>query len=211
MTKKLLFLAVAAFCTLAFTSCGSQKDIATMQQQSAAKRIGNYKQISKKIQKEGFEIVGLNTLDNAVYQHLVSLSGGGKEVIGMAEGFKSENVGRQVAKNNAIIDYATTESNTIRGKITSNTFFEGVPATEFDKFYAAYQRHIQINLDGVLTESFSVISRNKKDGANRYRIYFIADDEKAKSMRLRALERAVVETKTAQEYATEIEKFINEE
>jgi hypothetical protein len=207
-TKKVsIWILSIVFSAVSFSACNSQKDIATLQRQASTNKIANYKQISKQIKKEGFQVVGLTTLDDAVYLHLVNLANGGKEIVGMAEGFKSENVGRQVAKNNAIIDYATTESNTIQGKIVSNTFFEGVPQTEFDKFYAAYQRVIQLEMDGVLSESFAVI--NSKKGINRYRIYFIADEEKSKTLRLKALKRAVAETQTIQEYATEIAKFIN--
>lgn len=197
------------FGVLLFSACSSQKDTVSVQNKITENKIGNYKQISKQIKKQGFQIVGLNTLDNAVQQHLINLSKGGKEIIGTSEGCKSENVCRQVAKNNAIIDYATTESNTIKGKITSNTFFEGIPQTEFDKFYAAYERVIQMNLDGVLTESFSIIK--KENGINEYRIYFIANEEKAKTLRLEALKRAVTETQTIQKYSTEIEKFLNDE
>ncbi len=200
MTKK-MSLIISVLCTLImFSACSSQKKIASEP---------NYKQISKQLEKDGFTIVGLTTLEYAVNQHLVNLAKGGKEIIGNAEGFKSENVGRQVAKNNAIIDYASTEIIKLKGKITSSTFSEGVPQTEFEKFYAAYQRKIQMDLDGILTESFSIIKQ--KDVVSQYRIYFIADENKAKTLRLDALKRAVVETQTIQKYATEIEKFINDE
>lgn len=200
MTKKLTLI-ICVLCTLIiFYACSSQKKIASEP---------SYKQISKQLEKDGFQIVGLTTLDYAVNQHLINLTKGGNEIVGKAEGFKSENVGRQVAENNAITYYATKETTTLKGKVTSSTFSEGVPQTEFEKFYAAYQRKIQMDLDGILTESFSVIKQ--KDGAKEYRIYFIADENKSKTLRLEALKRAVVETQTIQKYATEIEKFINDE
>ena len=181
MTKKLTSI-ICVLCTLIiFSACSSQKKIASEP---------NYKQISKQLEKDGFKIVGLTTLDYAVNQHLVNLAKGGKEIIGNAKGFKSENVGRQVAQNNAIIDYASAEIIKLKGKVTSSTFSEGVPQTEFEKFYAAYQRKIQMDLDGILTESFSIIKQ--KDGAKEYRIYFIADENKAKTLRLEALKRAEI-------------------
>jgi hypothetical protein len=202
--KKLNFFLiglVSVIICMSSSSCSTQNNV-------VKNKTANYKAISKQLKKEGFQIVGLLTLENAVELHLQKLSEGSKEIVGTAEGFRTESVGRQVAKNNAIIDYASSESNMVRGRVSSDAFFESVSNTEFEKFYAAYERLIQSNVDKVLTESFSVIKR--KDNNNQYRIYYIADESKATTARLNALKNAAAETRLAKEYADEVAKFINE-
>jgi len=83
-----------------------------------------------------------------------------------------------------------------------------MPQIEIDKFIAAYENQVKAEVDGVLTESYSIIK--EKGATNEYKTFFILNEEKAGLARKRALERSLLETKIAVREAEEISKFVNE-
>jgi hypothetical protein len=84
------------------------------------------------------------------------------EIVGVASGFKSMNMGKQKAMNNAFVAYASQISSTIKGRAVSDMKAEG-NQSEFDQFYGVFERSVQQEIRGELKESFSLI-REKDNG-----------------------------------------------
>jgi phage anti-repressor protein len=74
--------------------------------------------------------------------------------------------------------------------------------------YAAYERLVQQEINGELTESFTIIKDNGK--SKQMRTFFIVNEDKAVKARLRAYKRALEETTLAQSYAARIAEFVRE-
>ena len=166
----------------------------------------------KEFKKEGWKIFGsTSTIDLALEKHMIKLqSEDAIEVPGIASSFKSKNVGKQMALNSAMTNYASMMDSEIKGKVVSDMQGDGeFSETEFEKFYAAFKRSVQTTIQDELQESFSIIS-DKGNGTSEMQTFFIVDKHAASQARVRALEQAGKESVAAQLYAKVVQKFIEE-
>ena len=166
----------------------------------------------KEFNKEGWKIFGsTSTLDYALERHMIKMqSEDAIEVPGIASSFKSKNVGKQMALNSAMTNYASMMDSEIKGKVVSDMQGDGeFSETEFEKFYAAFKRSVQTTIKDELKESFSII-RDKGNGTSEMQTFFIVDKHAASQARVRALEQAGKESVAAQLYAKVVQKFIQE-
>lgn len=173
-----------------------------------------YKTKMKEYKKENWKLFGSSrSLDVVLLTHydkLNSLGDDGHEEMGVASRFKSKNVGHQMAINNACITYAQKAGSHVKGRIVSDMAGDGVEADqEFDKFYAAYERLVEKEIKGEMSESYSII-RDNGDGTFEMQTYFIVSEKAASKARIRALESAAKESAAAQKYAEKISDFVRE-
>ena len=166
----------------------------------------------KEFKKQGWQIFGsTSTLDYALERHMIKMqSEDAIEVSGIASSFKSKNVGKQMALNSAMTNYASMMDSEIKGKVVSDMQGDGeFSETEFEKFYAAFKRSVQTTIKDELKESFSII-RDKGNGTSEMQTFFVVDKKAASQARVRALEQAGKESVAAQLYAKVVQKFIEE-
>ena len=173
-----------------------------------------YKTKMKEFKKGGWEIFGSSrSLDVALLNHYDKLNKGGDntyEIVGIASAFKSKNIGRQIAINNACVIYASQAGALIKGRVVGDMGADADNLTvEFDHFYAAYERAVEKEIRGEIKESFSIIRKNN-DGSYEMQSFFIFNEELALKARIKAFEIAAKESIAAQKYADIISKYINE-
>jgi uncharacterized protein YceK len=164
----------------------------------------------KEFKKEGWKLsASSKTLEISLLEHYAQLrDSNSRELVGEVSRFNSVNAAKQAAYQNAIILYANTAGSTLRGRIVSDLNIDQSNAEEFDKMYAAYERLVQQEINGELTESFTVIKDNGK--TKQMRTFFIVNEDKAMQSRLKAFRRAAEETSLAQKYASRIAAFVRE-
>lgn len=204
--KKLIFLLTLAltFPTVVF----SQSDLLNKALQK------EYKTKMKEFKKGGWEIFGSSrSLEVALLNHYDKLNKGGDnvyEIVGIASAFKSKNIGRQIAMNNACVIYSSQAGSQVKGRVVSDMGADADNLTvEFDHFYAAYERAVEKEIRGEIKESFSIIRQNK-DGSYEMQSFFLFDEDSALNARVKAFENAAKESVAAQKYADIISKYINE-
>lgn len=171
-----------------------------------------YKTKMKEYKKEGWKIFGSSrSLDVALLTHYDKLNQiNNYEIVGIASTFKSKNVGKQMATNNACNQYATMAGSYVKGRVVSDMGANADDASaEFDNFYAAYERLVEKEIKGELSESYSII-REKSDGTFEMMTYFIVSEDAASRARIRALENMAKESEAAQKYAEKVSKFVKE-
>lgn len=173
-----------------------------------------YKAKMKEFKKGGWEIFGSSrSLEYALLNHYDKLNKGGDsvyEIVGIASAFKSKNIGRQMAMNNACVIYSSQAGSLIKGRVVSDMGADADNlSVEFDHFYAAYERAVEKEIRGEIKESFSII-RTNKDGSYEMQSFFIFNEDAALNARMKAFENAAKESIAAQKYADIISKYINE-
>lgn len=173
-----------------------------------------YKSKMKEYKNEGWKLFGSSrSLDVALLSHydkLTQLADDGRELMGVASKFKSKNVGKQMAINNACVTYAQQAGSSVKGRVVSDMAGNGVNADEeFEKFYAAYERMVEKEIKGEMRESYSII-RDNGDGTFEMQVYFIVSESAATQARIRALENAAKESAASQVYAEKIADFVKE-
>lgn len=172
-----------------------------------------YKTKMKQLKKEKWELYGSSrTLDVTLakyYQELDSKENV-REIMGNAAKFKSKTVGHQSAINDACRTYAQQCGSIVKGRIDSDLASDGEDVnSEFDHFYAAFERLVEKEIQGELVEKFSLIREIDKDGPTyEMQTYFLVDEEAASKARIRAYEQAVKESEAAQKMATKIGDFV---
>lgn len=115
-----------------------------------------------------------------------------------------------MAINNATIKYAQKAGSSVKGRVVSDIFADGTgDDSEFEKFYAAYERLVEQKVKNVLTPSYSVI-RKRADGTYEIQAFFIVDETKARTARKAALENAITESQLSQKYADSVRDFVND-
>lgn len=179
-----------------------------------------YKTKMKEYKKGKWELFGSSrTLEVALLQHydkLNNLGDDGNEVVGIASRFKSKNVGHQQAINNACLTYAQQAGSHLKGRVVSDMAANGDDtSSEFDHFYAAYERLVEKEIKGGLQESFSIIrclnpKAKEKDREYEMQTFFIVNESAATKARIRAMENALKESEAAQKYAQKVSDFVRE-
>ena len=178
-----------------------------------------YKLKKKEFSKGGWTIYGSSrSIDVALLKHYEKLNENENsfEIVGIATAFKSKNIGKQVALNNACNLYARQAGSHVKGRIVSDMANNADDVSaEFDHFYAAYETLVEKEIKGEMKESFSVIREtgtDKKSGAPIYEMqsFYVIDEDAASEARVRAFENAMRESEAAQKHAEMVSKFINE-
>ena len=204
--KKLIML-LMAICLVA-----PQVDAQNKTLEKARKK--EYKAKMKEYKNENWKLFGSSrSLDVALLTHydkLNNLGEDGHEIVGVASKFKSKNVGRQMAINNACLTYAQQAGSHVKGRIVCDMAGDGIDAdAEFDNFYAAYERLVEKEIKGEMKESYCIIRENK-DGTFEMQVYFIVSESAASKARIRAMEAAARESAAAQKYAQKVADFVRE-
>lgn len=202
------------FVLLIMAICLIAPNVEAQNKQLERKLKQEYKTKMKEYKKEGWKLFGSShSLDVALLTHydkLKSLGEDGREVLGIASRFKSKNVGKQMAINNACVTYAQQAGSYVKGRVVSDMAGDGVDAdAEFDNFYAAYERLVEKEIKGELSESYCIIHDNG-DGTFEMQAYFIVSESAATKARIRALENAAKESAAAQRYAEKVSEFVRE-
>ena len=206
MMKKLILL-LMAFCFV--------MPFAEAQNRALEKaRAKEYKAKMKEYKKGDWKLFGSSrSLDVALLTHydkLNQLGDDGRELVGIASKFKSKNVGKQMAINNACVTYAQQAGSYVKGRVVSDMAGDGVEASdEFDHYYAAYERAVEKEIRGEMEESYSVI-RDNGDGTYEMQVFFIVSESAASKARIRALENMAKESEAAQKYAERVSEFVQE-
>ena len=172
-----------------------------------------YKAKMKQLKKEKWELYGssrtLEVVLGKYYEELDSKENV-REIMGNAAKFKSKTVGHQSAINDACRTYAQQCGSIVKGRIDSDLASDGEDVnSEFDHFYAAFERLVEKEIQGELVEKFSLIRQIDKDGPTyEMQTYFLVDEEAASKARIRAYEQAVKESEAAQKMAAKIGDFV---
>ncbi len=218
--KKILMLLVAVCLLIPATAMADNNDkkAAKRAEKERKERVKENKKESKKVlkqfEKEGWKVLGsTRTLESMLMRHYEKLDEGGadaREVVGIATKVKSKNVGKQMAATNAAITYVQ-EYSEMRGRMLTDVTADGsMSESEFEHFYSAFEREVQKDIKGELTESFSIIRENG-NGIYEVQTFFVLNENSATKARLRSLENALKESEAAQKQAERISAFVRGE
>ena len=174
-----------------------------------------YKAKKKEFKKGKWELFGsARTIDAVLINFYSTLDSNPnvREIIGYAPRFLSKSVGHQTAINDACRTYAQQCGSFVKGRVDSDMASDGIDvSSEFEHFYAAYERLVEKEIQGELQEKFSMIRQIDKENGNpiyEMQTYFIVDEDAATKARIHAYENAAKESEAAQKYASKVGEFV---
>lgn len=214
--KKLIAFCLALFLIAPVCSINAGDDLNKELNKELTKQLKKaYKKKKKEFEKDKWKVYGsTKTLEVALLEHYTKLynpNDKAYELVGTADHFKSKNIGRQQAVNNAYISYAQKAGSVLKGRIVSDLGANSADVSaEFDHFYAAYERLVEKEIKNELEESFCLVREDKKTGVADMQVFFIVSEDAATRARIRAYENALKESEAAQRYAGKISDFVRE-
>lgn len=170
-----------------------------------------YKVKKKQLQKEKWNTMGSRSMDVTLLKHYQTLNddqNDAREIVGIGKA-KSKNTAYQMASNNAVIKYAGEASSTLKGRIMTDVYADGTNSeADFDRFFSAYERLVEKEMKGELTESMALF-RELPDGTYEINCYCVYSENAASKARRRALDNALKESEAAQRYGEKLSEYVN--
>lgn len=166
--------------------------------------------MAKTMTKEGWKIDGSRSLEEMIYNHYQKLTDeNNQELIANIIGntsVRTMNQAQQWAQINASTSYAKQAKMMVVGRITNETGagIEGAPSV--DNFYEGYESQVVTEIKGELKKSFAVY--REKDGGFDYRVFYLINEASASQARIRAMQRAMMESEFARANAERISEFV---
>ncbi len=188
--------------------------IASAQPKSSEKALWKTaKKTARTMTKEGWKADSTLPLENLLYDHYIILQKEGNyELVGSVAGntkIRTLNQGQQWAASMAAVSYAKLSGQSIKGRMTAELGSDLDGSSAIDTFYEKYESKVEKEIKGELKRSFSIF-RDKADGSLEYRSYYIVDEVKAQSTKVRAMREALEESDITKTNADRISAFINE-
>lgn len=204
MMKKIFAVLMA----LAILLCPTYAEAANKQLEKARNK--ELKEKVKEYKKGKWEILGSHTLEVALAEHYDKLNSldDAQDYSGVSTRTRSKNTGKQMAMNNAFIEYAQSAGSTLKGRVVSDLSASGINAdAELENFYAAYERLVEKEIRNEVQPSYTII-RSNGDGTYEIRTFMIVSESAASKARVRALENAAKESALAQSLAEKMSEFV---
>ena len=194
-------MALALLVAVAPMSAQSKKDIRRAKKEA--------KLAVKEVKKEGYKMLETGDLEYKIAKHLEKLySGTAFEITNTAEGKRSVNMAKSIARNNILNEYAESARSMVKGRVTSD--MHDVNGVQRENFLAAYERLVCAELNGEVRVSYTLVRYNKKQNNYDVKLVCLVDHDAAHTARLNAIKRAAEEQKLAQQYGSKISEWINE-
>ncbi len=209
---KKLFVCLMALCLGVSMNVSAQSAYAKQKAKQAKKE---YKQKVKKLEKDGWEILGSShTLEMCLLEHYTALE---QEEVTELTGYAtsaSKNIGKDKLMMSACASYSQRIGSYIKGRIVEDlgSALTSEELDEFEHFYAAYENNVKAEIRGELKPSYTIYRPVKIHGKDAYEFegYYLIDEAGASSARIRAFKNAAKESAVAQKYAESVSKFIEE-
>ena len=167
------------------------------------------KKAVKEAEKEGFKMLEVGDLEMRIAQHLEKVyAGSAFQIVNTAEGKKSINMAKTIARNNILNEHAESARAIVKGRVTSD--MHDVNNVQSENFVAAYERLVLAELNGEVRVSYTLVRHNKKQNTYDVKLVCLVDYDAAHQAHLNAIKRAAEQQELAQKYGSKISEWINE-
>lgn len=167
------------------------------------------KKAVKEAEKEGFKMLEVGDLEMRIANHLEKVyAGTAFQIVNTAEGKRSINMAKTIARNNILNEHAESARAIVKGRVTSD--MHDVNNVQSENFVAAYERLVLAELNGEVRVSYTLVRHNKKQNTYDVKLVCLVDYDAAHQAHLNAIKRAAEQQELAQKYGTKISEWINE-
>ena len=200
--KKLFLVLAAALVAIAPLSAQVDKDVARAAKKDAAKA-------AKAALKDGYTMLESGDLETRITKHLEKVyANTAFEITNTAEGKRSVNMAKTIARNNIFNEHAESARSMVKGRVTSD--MQDVNNVQAENFVAAYERLVCTELNGEVRVSYTLVRHNKKDNTYDVKLVCLVDYDAAHKVHVNAIKRAAEQQQLAQQYGTKISSWIDE-
>lgn len=200
--KKLFLVLAAVVVAIAPLTAQVDKDVARTAKKDAAKS-------AKAALKDGYTMLESGDLESRIAKHLEMVySKTAFEITNTAEGKRSVNMAKTIARNNVLNEHAESARSMVKARVTSD--MQDVNNVQSENFVAAYERLVCSELNGEVRVSYTLVRHNKKDNTYDVKLVCLVDYDAAHKVHVNAIKRAAEQQQLAQQYGTKISSWIDE-
>lgn len=198
MMKRIILIVIAAVIAISPVHAQSRREV------KAAKK--EAKLATKQLKSDGFKLLELGDLRLQLENFLIKAKTGNKQIIGTADDCISINLGKTIALNNALVEYANLSGGIVKGRITSDA--SNVNGQQADNLVAAYERLVLKEIKGEVQTYVTLIREEKK--TFDVRVYCLVDFDSAHAAKMKAMEQALEELDLSQQYGSKTAEWVGE-
>ena len=162
------------------------------------------KKKAKELSKEGYQCLGSGDMTYLLEQHISKVRFGHQELIGKGSS-SSENLAKWEAIANAKSNYATLQSSSVKGSISTND--AELDGKVSDQILAAFKVNVESLLKDELFESLVLRRVDKK--RYYYQVFYVVDHETAHALHMMALNMALDELELTEKYASKVSTWLD--
>ena len=199
--KKLLLLLSIVLIAVAPVSAQTNKQIRQAKKEA--------KKAVKEAKKDGYKMLEVGDLETTIAKHIAKVNAGTAfQIVNTAEGKRSVNMAKTIARNNVLNEHAEAARSLVKGRVTSD--MHDITDVQAENFVAAYERLVCAELNGEVRVSYTLVRHNKKKNTYDVKLVCLVDYDAAHKAHLNAITRAAEQQEVAQKYGTKISEWINE-
>lgn len=164
------------------------------------------KKVAKDLEKEGWELVGIGTIEDAVYEALLKTKTGYHDYSVTVSDYGNLLLAQKAARLNAMAQYAAETNNEFDNLF--DTQVTGIPQATTDQVKDGFTAHMGATINSQLREAYTL---SRKVG-NTYEVqaHYLLNLEDAFEYKLRALRQAITVAKLSKEHEAALEKGLEE-
>lgn len=196
--KRIILVAVALVIAVSPVFAQSNREAKIAQKEA--------KLSAKQLTKDGFKLLELGDMTIQFEKYFLKANQGYKRIVGTADDCISINLGKTIALNNALVEYANETGGMVKGRVTSDA--SNVNGQQADNLVAAYERLVLKEIKGEVRTYVTLVREEKKKFD--VRIYCLVDTDAAHAAKMKAMEQAMEELNMTQEYGSKTSEWIGE-
>ena len=152
--KKLLLLLSIVLIAVAPVSAQTNKQIRQAKKEA--------KKAVKEAKKEKYKMLEVGDLETTIAKHIAQVNAGKAfQIVNTAEGKRSVNMAKTIARNNILNEHAEAARSLVKGRVTSD--MHDITDVQAENFVAAYERLVCAELNGEVRVSYTLVRHNKKN------------------------------------------------
>lgn len=202
--KRLNFLCSFLLFAFALSFCGVSVYAQTKSQIKEAKK--EAKSEAKKLTKEGWELIGIGSLESAIYEAILKTKTGYSEYSFSLNGYSSQGQALKMARAQVYEAYAQSVATDLETIIEVNSV--GIPAAQVEQAVNNLTNFSKASVYGQLKEAYT-ISR-EVNGLYEVRSNYLISDSDKYDAQLKALRRAISVAKLNKEVAEAMEETLKQ-
>ena len=145
------------------------------------------KKVAKDLEKDGWELVGIGTIEGAVYDALLKTKTGYKDYSYTVSGQGNLGIAQKNARINAMAAYAAETATDIEDVLTND--IEGIPEAQVEQIKDNLTAYMKIGIRSQLREAYT-LSR-KVGHTYEVQAHYLLDPENAYEVKVQALLQAI--------------------
>lgn len=165
------------------------------------------KKTAKALEKDGWELIGIGSIESAVYDALLKIKSGYKDYSYTVSEQGNLGMAQKNARLNALAAYAAETAGEIEDLFTNDV--EGIPQAQIEQVKNGITAYMKVGINSQLHEAYTL---SRKVGSTyEVQAHYLLNPDDAFEVKLRALQQAISIANLNKQVQAALEKKVKDE